>query len=137
MLMSIGVWDSETNLVAVKFDMAGNYLNILKKDFSEDTLVAAENSQWSGWDTYLHALDDWAEELDLEKGVIAVKKLSLPEIELRIVDIPFYYQQMVENGEDLDEEILENIEYWREVNDFVLVWGQDFDMDKDGKIVST
>lgn len=137
LLMRVDISD----LIGVQFDASGNFINVLSKRISQETLTnrqeAIVKSKWSAFHGDWDELDRWVTELGLKKGVITIKKLSLPEQDLRIVDIPEIYQEIIDSGNKLDEETLESIQYWQEENDFVLVWSQDYDMDKDGRVVST
>ncbi len=134
--MSIGVISPMTKFVAVEFDPYGNYVRTLTRGISEEAL-SSDKSALTRWQNYWDELDLWAAELGLTQDVIAVKKFSFPELDLRIQDLPPIWQEMVDNGEEIDEQTKEEITSWQEWNYFVLVWGQDYDIDEEGEVVST
>ncbi len=136
LLMSIGAIRSVHDFVAVEFDPQGNYVRTLTKAISQATLsCSTDDPAW--WNNYWDELDLWAEELGLEHGTIAVKKFSFPDQDLRIQHLPPIWQEMLDKGEEFDEQDREAIAFWQEANLFVLIWGQDFEINEDGELVST
>lgn len=129
------------DLISINFDAEGNHTGILSKKLSQTTLLAEQesirDSTWYRFNGDWEELYRWGAELGVTEQMISIKKFSLPEQELRIIDIPLYYQEMSDRGDGLDDDILEDIRYWKGENDFVLVWSQDYHIDKDGKVVST
>jgi len=129
------------NLVAVLFDTEGRLIKPVIRDISQMTQAAfrkaVEEKQWHLFHQDWEELDDWASELGLIDGVIAVQKFSLPEFNLRIQDLPSIYQELLNSGEELDEDTKEQIQYWQEELDYVLVWGNEYDMNSAGEVVST
>ena len=129
------------NLLAVLFDPGGRYLKLLIRELSPETQaglkLAYTDEAWSRFNGDWEELDRWAAELGFTQGVIAVQKFSLPEHDLSIVDLPPVYQEILDNCDEVDEEMKEQIRDWQEVNDYVLILGNDYDIDFEGKVVST
>jgi len=131
--LCIGVVDSQ--LIAVLFDPQGDYLKTLTKEMSQSTMRYTDVS----WED----LEDWATELGFVQGVISVKKFNFPdyEFEFGILDLPKIYleliQESIDKGEEIPADIQEEIANWKEGNDYVLVYYREYDIDKDGEVVST
>lgn len=133
------------SLILVEFDAEGNYLKIITKEISQESLSAIKESlsepvsesMWLKYTKDWDELDEWANELGFTKGVITVKKFCLPEYEICIQDLPTEYQEMLDSDEEIDEETLEEIREWQKGNEFILVWGQDYYMNEAGEVVST
>lgn len=129
------------NLLMVMFDHEGKYLKALVREISQEAQIAvraanAENG-WYMYDRDWKELELWAMELGFTQGTISIQKFCLPEYELCIRDIPGIYQEILDDGGELDEDAKEHLQYWKEVNDYVLVLGQEYDIDCDGEVVST
>ena len=129
------------NLIAVLFNHEGKYLASMTKELSQQTqdfikdVFARKIWDFSAkdWDE----LDQWADELGFIQGKISVQKFCLPEYELRIQDLPEVYQDIFDSGCELDEEIKEQIREWQATNDYVLIWGKEYDIDHEGEVIST
>jgi hypothetical protein len=141
-------------LVAVLFDAEGTYLKSLVREISKETQNGLElfftvkrggavnyDGDEAVFNKVWEELDRWAEDLGFVKGVISVQKFSLPEFEFWIQDLPSIYQEILQetldSGGDMEEDIQEDIRDWQEVNDYVLVWGQEYDINREGEVVST
>ena len=128
-------------IVAVLFDLEGKYLETLIKELSQATQFAFnEAKKKKRWPVFVEDWEElgrWAAELGFTSGAISIQKFCLPEYRLCVQDIPRIYQEFLNNGTECDERVLEQIENWKEVNDYVLVWGKEYDIDREGEVVST
>jgi hypothetical protein len=138
------------NLVAVLFDQDGKYLKSLVREISQEAHIAikdeimkrrasAFNKNWdeSAFNKDWDELDRWAAQLGFKPGMIAVQKFNLPEYKLCIQDLPAIYGELFDQGSELDQEIKEQIQNWQKMNDYVLVWGKEYDINREGEVVST
>lgn len=129
------------NLLVVMFAQDGKYLKALVREISQEAQIAVRTATAeNGWDMYdrdWDELDLWAKELGFKEGTISIQKFCLPEYELCIRDIPEIYQEILDSGGELDEDAQEHLQYWKEGNDYVLIWGDEYDIDSNGEVVST
>lgn len=127
-----------SRLFAVLFDAQGTYLQALVREVSQETQTAVQDDFMNkGWSKCWDELDRWAAELGFIEGMIALRKFSLPEFEFGIRDLPEVYQELVDSGRELDEDDKEGILSWQEVNDYVLLWGNEYDIGREGEVIST
>ncbi|MES2462139.1 MAG: hypothetical protein V4671_16260 [Armatimonadota bacterium] len=91
----------------------------------------------STWEEDWKKLNRWAAKLGVVGAVITVKRFSLPEQELEIRDLPEHLQEILDNEEELSDDKKEELQYWRERRDYVLIWGNDYHVNQQGFVVST
>lgn len=141
----------EPSVIALFFDHTGAFLfedqrsmytNAQSRKEAEPTAMASD----------LRELETWKKELGLTEGAIRIHKFRWPkdtskQVEpweyngIGIEDLPWHlmecvndpgiYNKLESNG------FAERIHEWIDRGDFVLWWGNDFDMNKDGKVMSS
>jgi hypothetical protein len=125
------------HLVAVEFDAQGNYVRAHARAMPCDAGRSPGEQVPDDWMRGWAALNAWASETGLARTTIAVKQFSLPEYDLRIQELPPVWQELLESSGGPDEEAREEIENWKKADLFVLVWGNDYEIDQAGNVVST
>jgi hypothetical protein len=127
------------HLLALRFDAGGNLLDTLTKEILPEPSYK-KRIEWLASEDGWKKLEDWANELGLTEGTIAVKKFCLLEHEVYIQDIPEHLQEILDANAgtaELDDDIKEELQYWQDSGMFVFVWYTDYHISKDGEIVST
>ncbi|HET6246337.1 MAG TPA: hypothetical protein VFE47_01465 [Tepidisphaeraceae bacterium] len=88
-------------------------------------------------------LSEWKTELGFIPQPITVRKFQISELGLGIEERPSHYEDFLESPEteepDADERepIWASIREWEEAGDFVLYWGNDLYVNRDGKVTSS
>jgi hypothetical protein len=118
-------------IVAVTFDIAGNYLTTLSK---EDPMSTDKDSSWEADQERLY---QWAVELGFTEDTVEVKKFSLPEHEIQINDFPDHLQELLDSGKELEGDEKEMMDHWVESREFVLIWGRDLWLNENAEVEST
>jgi hypothetical protein len=81
----------------------------------------------------------WQSEFDFQEQKISIRYFFLKEFSLGIEDLPKYFQQFQQNPDEFNEE--EKREYpkliadWKSEENFVLWWGKDYFINKEGEII--
>lgn len=111
---------------AILFDTEGN-----KVDY-----VARPNATHAPNEPALRA---WQAELGFVARTVHVKQFEVPEMGLGIEDLPSHLQDFVDDPESSDEpeELAEALRTWRADDAFVLHWGNDLWLDRDGHVTSS
>jgi len=87
-------------------------------------------------------LNEWKTELELIPGTIAVSKFSVPQFGVWIADFPQYLQEYFDKRDsesdqvvraELDNEVAE----WQRSRKFVLQWGNEYWMNRNGEVTDT
>ena len=123
----------------------------LISDEQDGTLVIKFNAPGNLIDTFLldgklpnerrDERDHWKDKIGLTEATISVRRFSLARYGIGITALPSGMQQAVDAPGDLDEEelkmILEDAAGWLKDGQFVLNWGNDYYLSKDGEVVSS
>jgi hypothetical protein len=121
-------------VVAVLFDKSGDYLSSVAEPIvprtGENDGAAAERT-----------LAEVRSAIGLSPAHILIKKFWLNDRQVGIADLPEHYQDFLRAPEEFDEqrraELLEDVRRWFSEGDFVLWWGEDYYLDKDGDVSSS
>jgi hypothetical protein len=133
-LMGILFGATSPEVVAVFFDRLGDYLGSLAEPVvprpSENDEVAAGR-----------ALAGVQSAIGLTPASITVKRFWLDDRHVGISDLPEHYQDFLNNPEKFDEqrraELSGDVQRWFSEGDFVLWWGEDYYLDKEGDVSSS
>lgn len=135
----IGLYYPE--IVAVFFDEEGRYLRHLVRELSQETqaLNCREPPRGRWWtnNTEWEELERWVAELGMSARTIAFQKFELLDYGLCVADLPDTFQEMIDNGEELDDDDKEFIEDWKERGTYVFVWYRDYDINREGEVEAT
>ncbi len=85
-------------------------------------------------------IEEWKNEIGLIPVTIKVKKFWLAKHLLGIEEYPSHFQEALSAPTiDVAEktEIINSIELWKEQNQFVLWWGNDYWLDQTGSVISS
>lgn len=128
-------------LLTVFFDTEGRYFQYLVREISQETqALLIKGSKESFLAMKIKEWDElklWAAELGFKEGTIAVQRFCLPEYDLCIHDLPEILQELLDSGDEIDDDTKEWMELWQERGTYVLIWGNDYYIDRDGKVKST
>jgi hypothetical protein len=137
------------HVVAAFFDQSGQFLRDEVREVSveqtQGVSPAKQNEQQidAEWQT----LRAWKAEIGLAAGEIRVANFSLPEWDdwgagIGVHDLPQFMQDCAddpssETNEQFRQELLEDIKWFRSNGKYVLCWGTEYWMSKEGEITDT
>lgn len=121
-------------VVAVLFDKSGDYLGSV----AEPIVPRPDENDEAAADRTLAEVQS---AISLTPASIVIKKFWLDDRQVGISDLPEHYQDFLNNPEEFDEqrkaELSEDVRRWFSEGDFVLWWGEDYYLDKDGDVSSS
>ena len=133
-LMGLLFGATSPEVVGVFFDKSGDLLGSVVEPVAprldENDEVAADRT-----------LADVRSTIGLTPASIFIKKFRLDDRQVGISDLPEHYQDFLNNPEEFDEqrraELSGDVQRWFSEGDFVLWWGEDYYLDKDGDVSSS
>src|SRR5262249_13684062 len=127
--------------VMVLFDCPGNLTGVVHQELPppEQLLEAGDLAAVydDNYEEYLRR------ELQLSPGVIRIKAFCLPEEEIAVYELPENLQNFQENPgnpnlSDVERtDLQEFFRAWKEHGQFVLIWQNDFWLDRNGEVVAS
>jgi hypothetical protein len=77
--------------------------------------------------------------MQIQPGTIAVRKFFLPHYYVGITDLPSQLQEFVDNPDDSPEydASLQDLADWLAAGYYVLVWNEQYYLNRDGKVISS
>lgn len=120
--------DQQRGILAIRFDQSGNLV---------DSLLFGGNQP----NPRRERLERWKAEVGFTDGPIHIREFSVEPYGIGIAALPSGMQEAVDAPETFDEEelemVLEDALAWIKDGQFVLNWGDQYYMDKDGNVVSS
>ncbi len=125
---------------------------VLLSRFGSDAIDIrfSRNGEFLGYDRHAvgpetdvpdSAIDAVLNRVGITPGVIRVRAFVLPEYGIEIRDMPEYLQEFLDASEDFPAErashLKEAVADWVRSGSFVLVWGEDYEINADGEVEST
>lgn len=88
------------------------------------------------------------DDISVTPGTIRVKRFELPELEVALRDLPWFYREFLDSGghlfdDDLSDEYSEDeytaecLKQWIDGEQFVILWSKEYWMTGDGRVEST
>jgi hypothetical protein len=133
-LMGLLFGAASPEVVGVFFDKSGDFLGSVAEPVgprpNEDDEAAAYRT-----------LAGLQRTIGLTPASISIKKFWLADRQVGISDLPEHYQDFLNNPGEFDErrraELSGDVQRWFLEGDFVLWWGEDYYLDKDGDVSSS
>jgi hypothetical protein len=126
------------NLVAFRFDREGNLLG------SEQQPVPFFQGVAPPYDIYDQRIqpmiEGWKQEMGFRPATIRVRKFWSAEHYIGIEDYPSHFHEILSDPSADEEEkadVRESMERWDKDGQFVLQWGNDYWLDRAGRVVSS
>ncbi len=126
------------NLVAFRFDREGNLFG------SEQRPVPFFQGVTPPYDIYdgriQPMIEAWKQDMGFRPAAIRVRKFWSAEHYIGIEDYPSHFQEILSDPAADEEEkadVRESIELWDKDGQFVLQWGNDYWLDRAGRVVSS
>jgi hypothetical protein len=117
-------------VIALRFDGEGRLLGV-------ETYASDPDSK-DGADREVECI---VREAGIKPGIIWVQKFTIPERELAICEMPDYLQEFADSPSSFPADravhLAKALEQWKAKQGFVLVWGEDYEMDNRGEVEST
>jgi hypothetical protein len=125
------------NLIHLLFDSRGDLLEVRHVGLSASRQLLRE--------AYEQLFRSYYRCLQTQEGYSSepahFKPFSLPDDDIAVLDLPFHLRYDLKHPDKLSEseraECREAIEEWTAAGNYVLVWGNEFHVDKDGAIISS
>jgi hypothetical protein len=126
------------NLVAFFFDSKGGLLKLEKRSI---TFFQSVTPPYDIYDDRIPVLiDAWKTEVGFHPITIMVKKFFSRELYIGIEDYPDHFEEILSDPKACEEEkndIRDSIRLWDKAGQFVLLWGNDYWLDRSGEVVSS
>lgn len=126
------------NLVVFRFDPEGNLLR------SEQRPIPFFQGVTPPYDIYDERIqpmiDAWKAEMRFRPATIRVRKFWSDEHCIGIEDYPSHFHEILADPDEDEEEkadVRESMELWDKDGQFVLQWGNDYWLDRTGRVVSS
>ena len=133
-LMGLGCPD----LIAFFFDTEGNLLHVERRSIEFFRCVIPP---YDIYDERIPALiDAWKMGMGLQPATIEVKKFFSEEHQIGIDDYPEHFDEILSAPHETEEEksnVRDSMRLWDADGQFVLLWGNDYWLDKSGEVVSS
>lgn len=133
-LFGIIAEDGGLEVACVWFDSGGRFLR-----FHTERVTARPGQ--TAEDAAQIQLAEFQDGCGYRPEAIHVERFSVPGRFIRIDDIPEHYQKFLSDPSQYEperqEELAGDIRKWVDDGDFVLWWGEDYYVDKEGEVVSS
>lgn len=136
-------------VVAAFFDQSGRFLRDEFREVSVEPTprIPPAKQKEQQIDAEWQTLRDWKAGIGLAAGEIRVARFSLPEWDewgagIGVFDLPQFMQHcaddpLSEKNEQFRHELLDDIKWFQSNGKYVLCWGTEYWMSKDGEITDT
>lgn len=138
------------SLVAFFFDLQGHLVDVQKRnlEFLRPSGVYVDGELFPGlvrtyniYDERIPVrLKEWRQEIGFQEQLIRVKRFDDVETGIRICDYPDHFAEILLAPEaSLEEkaEVLDSMAEWEQEGEFVLIWGNDYWLSRDGEVTSS
>ncbi len=133
-LMGLTVGNQGPEVLSVFFDASGQLLSSTSDPLPSASAGVADTAA-------SRQLLATQQRIGFRPGTIRVQLFSIPDRGVGIDDLPDHYREFMASPEEHDperqEELAGDIRQWIEDGDFVLRWGEDYYLDRDGDVSSS
>lgn len=135
-------------LVCLRFSNGGDFLMCIERPFDVDgqpintpvTQIPHHVSE-QGQRLIDERFEKWRDEVIVEQSPIRFKEFFHPERFIGVEEIPSFYQDFLNDPSEFSDEdrdaIPAEIQNWKDREDFVFWFNENYDCNKDGEVVSS
>jgi hypothetical protein len=128
-------------MIAVFFDRDGNFVDHEQRDLPFE--LPQNPFAPEVHERQVRALRSWQSELGFQPGAIKVRRFEVPDVGVAINQRPESYQEFLDDPEEAEpdeeerESFMKEVQTWDDEGMFILQWGKEYWMSRDGSIHST
>lgn len=128
-------------LAMLRFSPVGDLIGLATRAVPEDLLHFSGSSVRADPDQLAAQIEDWKSELGFMPGVISIRPFFLAAASIGIKDLTGTFEAFISDPTEFDDELRQaignDLRDWTDAGNFVFWWNQDYDLNKDGAVITS